>query len=178
MFLFFLAIWASSNIFHQPSKQNQLKEVRTCYLFWEIPCCVHTVSEWARTRDVHITSYFSKKDTNSQVFGIQGKSMFLENYPPRNKHALATCWLRDYFPFGDVNFSRDMLVWGSGEIWNTWRYNTWSLHWISISLKIIISITNGEIWISRIHQIDLKPFQTNSMTKIPKEKTTWPRYPH
>jgi len=43
----------------------------------------------------------------------------LENYPPRNKHALETCWLRDYFPdyfpFGDVNFSGDMLVLGAGR---------------------------------------------------------------
>lgn len=50
------------------------------------PKTVHAVSCSAKTpghRGVHITNYFSKKDTNSQVFGIQGKSCFRQLPSPK-----------------------------------------------------------------------------------------------
>ena len=112
VFLFFLAIWTSSNIFHQPSKQNQLKEVRTYYLFWEIPCCLHTVSGWSRTPGVYFHKWLQQKGHKFPSLWNPRQVDVLENYPPWNEHRPWKMLVGRRFLFGDVNFSGDRLVLG------------------------------------------------------------------
>ena len=66
IYLIYLSIYIYNYIFNQPSKKKTQGSslTKTCHLFWEIPCCVHTVSCKScspRTWGVNFTSEFGKR---------------------------------------------------------------------------------------------------------------------
>lgn len=128
---------------------------KTCYLFWEIPRLFTLLAVQPRLQDteVFISQITSAKRTQILKSLESKASHAFDNYPPRNKHSPSKMPVEKLFSFWDVNFSGDMLVVGRVYSWGDLKYftiqsNTWSFHWISISWKIIISITNCETLIS------------------------------